>query len=189
MAASPDENIPVFVYRFDWDEEPSLLGADLSRLLGAAHMIEVPFVFADETVGTDFSLIFNRKNAPGREALSGSMASYWAEFAYTGSPQKGRDGKQPEWGHWRSRKPEGGRFVILDTPQDGGIRMSEGVLSITEVKKRLLADDGFVSQEAHCRAYAALFGDADGFFSDRSLWDASEYANLGREGCRLDIQN
>ena len=27
----------VFSYRFDWDEEPSFLGMDFSKLLGSAH--------------------------------------------------------------------------------------------------------------------------------------------------------
>src|SRR5262249_46158037 len=33
----------VYTYRFDWDEEPSKLGTDLSVLLGAAHAMEIPF--------------------------------------------------------------------------------------------------------------------------------------------------
>jgi hypothetical protein len=36
---------------------------------------------------------------------------------------------------------------------------------------------------------AALFGDADGFFTDRSLWDASVYDPLGREACRQVSRN
>ena len=41
----------VFVYRFDWDEEPKLLGADLQPMLGAAHGFEIPFVFGHLDLG------------------------------------------------------------------------------------------------------------------------------------------
>src|SRR5262249_6412711 len=44
-ALSRSQREPVFVYRFDWDEEPTLLGTDLSQMLGAAHAFEIPFVF------------------------------------------------------------------------------------------------------------------------------------------------
>jgi carboxylesterase type B len=43
---------PVFVYRFDWDEEPNLFFlADLGRLVGAAHGFEIPFVFGHWDLG------------------------------------------------------------------------------------------------------------------------------------------
>ncbi len=41
----------VFVYRFDWDEEPTILGADLPIMLGAAHGFEIPFVFGHFDLG------------------------------------------------------------------------------------------------------------------------------------------
>ncbi len=47
LAATQSE--PVFVYRFDWDEEPTMLGADLSRMLGAAHAFEIP---SSSAIGT-----------------------------------------------------------------------------------------------------------------------------------------
>ena len=34
----------VYAYRFDWDEQPSILGMDFSFLLGAGHGLEIPFV-------------------------------------------------------------------------------------------------------------------------------------------------
>ena len=43
----------VFVYRFDWDEEPSLLGIDAARYVGAAHGFEIPFVFGHWDLGGD----------------------------------------------------------------------------------------------------------------------------------------
>ena len=34
----------VFAYRFDWDEEPTLLGSDLGVVIGASHGMEIAFV-------------------------------------------------------------------------------------------------------------------------------------------------
>ena len=40
-ALSASQREPVFVYRFDWDEEPTILGTDLPQMLGAAHGFEI----------------------------------------------------------------------------------------------------------------------------------------------------
>ena len=37
-------NPNVFAYRFDWDEEPSQYGFDLSIALGAAHALELSLI-------------------------------------------------------------------------------------------------------------------------------------------------
>ena len=34
----------VFAYRFDWDEQGKLLWMDFSKIFGAAHAMEIPFV-------------------------------------------------------------------------------------------------------------------------------------------------
>ena len=116
---------PVYVYRFDWDEEPFYLGADLELLLGAAHGVELPFVFGqfqfDEE--TAARLLFNEENAPGRRFVSDSMMSYWAEFAYRGAPGQGRARALPQWKAW-SLNPNEKRFMVFDTPESGGVRMS-----------------------------------------------------------------
>ena len=112
---------PVYVYRFDWDEEPFYLGADLELLLGAAHGVELPFVFGqfqfDEE--TAARLLFDEENAPGRRFVSDAMMSYWAEFAYRGKPGQGRARALPLWEPWAGGK----RFMVFDTPESGGVRM------------------------------------------------------------------
>ena len=42
----------VFAYRFDWDELPEFFGVELSKLLGAAHGFEIPFVFGNFDLGS-----------------------------------------------------------------------------------------------------------------------------------------
>src|SRR4030095_10292400 len=70
----------VYVYRFDWDEEPTFLGTDLSRMLGAAHGLEGPLVFGHFDLGREASRLFTAGNEPGRRELSDAMMSYWAQF-------------------------------------------------------------------------------------------------------------
>ena len=41
----------VWAYRFDWDEQPSVLWLDLAKLLGACHALEVPFMMASLDLG------------------------------------------------------------------------------------------------------------------------------------------
>ena len=80
----------VFVYRFDWDEEPTILGADLSKMLGASHGFEIPFVFGHFDLGRAGNKIFTQENQAGRTALSNAMMSYWAAFARSGDPGAAR---------------------------------------------------------------------------------------------------
>jgi len=181
---SQSQDKPVFAYRFDWDEEPTLLGADLSFLLGAAHMLEIPFVFGEEQAGSDFSRIFNEDNAAGRASLSSSMTSYWAEFAYTGSPGRGREHKLPKWKSWGEAGQNHGATLIFDTPEDKGIRMSTDITPMEAIKTRLVADTAISDQKLLCGLYVRLFGDENQFLSDPSLWNDQEYENLGKEGCR-----
>jgi para-nitrobenzyl esterase len=167
----------VYAYRFDWDEEPSIFGMDMSAFLGAAHGVEIPFVFENFASGFLARYVNSDENLPGREALAHSMSSYWAEFAYSGAPRKGRDGEQPEWLPWGDSQAEGGKFIIFDTPSDGGIRMSSDTIGLEDVRDRLLAETGLRNQEEHCEIYAIGLADSE-------LWDDEEYASLGREGCR-----
>jgi para-nitrobenzyl esterase len=166
----------VYAYRFDWDEEPSILGMDLSVLLGAAHGLEIPFVFGGVDSGFLGAYIASDGNYPGRKALSDVMSSYWAEFAYSGSPGRGRDGDALEWLPWDKGSPDGVKFIIFDTAADGGIRMASSTTRLRDLNERLLAETGFASQEKHCEIYVKLFEYSD-------LWDDRDYADLGREGC------
>jgi len=125
----------VFVYRFDWDEEPSLLWFDLGQLLGASHGFEIPFVFGHFDLGQDTGKLFDEDNLAGRVALSDAMMSYWAQFAYVGDPGTGRSGDLPRWTAWSSATG-GDTMLVLDTPAGGSVRMSPEF----ETRERLIAD-------------------------------------------------
>jgi len=169
----------VWAYRFDWDEEPVILGVDISFLLGAAHALEIPFAFHDIyafVVPSMASMAYNDENLSGRMELAGSMSSYWAEFAYNGDPGNGRSGTEVAWTEWNSAAPENDKFIIFDTSADAGIRMSSDMITLESLYADLLAETGFTTQEQHCGMYVRLFEGTD-------LWDDDDYLNLGAEGC------
>jgi para-nitrobenzyl esterase len=165
----------VFVYRFDWDEEPSLLGIDLGRFLGAAHGFEIPFVFGHWDIGAQGNVIFGASNQTGRETLSGQMMSYWANFARTGDPGRGRDGELPVWNAWDGRQGAH-KYLILDTEAGGGVRMGSEPVTVESVLASVDADPRLTTQRERCFVYRELarWGGASG---------RQRYPSSGREGC------
>ena len=105
----------VWVYRFDWDEEPTILWSDLSQLLGAAHGFEIPFVFGRWDLGERGNIVWSRDNESGREELARRMMAWWANFARSGDPGPASGGLR-----WESWDPDRPRFLVLDTEADGG---------------------------------------------------------------------
>jgi para-nitrobenzyl esterase len=149
----------VFAYRFDWDEEPHLLWLDMSELLGAAHGMEIPFVFGRlRFFGLGWP-IFDGDNAETDMALSRAMTSYWSAFAADGDPGRGREGTLPRWAPWT---PGDGGLVVLDTEAGGGIRMEKGTVSREDVIERIARDNRFAHHGERCRIYEGFVerGDA-----------------------------
>ena len=139
-AALAAAGTPVYAYRWDWRDEGRRFGVvDASRLLGAAHGLEIPFVFGafDGAPGHEF--LFTADNLAGRVALSSAMMSYWAEFAAHGRPGRGRDGTQVEWPAWGGTGPPA--YLVFDTAARGGIRVGrepssrEAVLALMEARE------------------------------------------------------
>ncbi len=167
----------VFVYRFDWHEEPHVMGADLSSMLGAAHGFEIPFVFGHWDLGRQANVIFSEDNEPGRLALSKQMMSYWAEFAYHGAPGRGRDGQQPQWSAWDNGEPNDPKFIILDTPADGGVRVtSSGTQTASGVLADVDTDPRLPTQRDKCMIFHDLVNRSRTF-------TRKDYPTAGKSGC------
>jgi para-nitrobenzyl esterase len=166
-------NTNVYAYRFDWDEEPSQAGFDLSVALGAAHGLEIAFAFDEFDGGLGVSYIYPNDDA--QFALADSMTSYWSEFAYSGDPGRGREGKQPEWLAWGAN---GKRSIILDSPADQGIFMDDEEVTLQSIKAALAEDSGFPDGADKCRIYARNFRGDD--------FVQSEYAALDPACGELD---
>ena len=166
----------VYVYRFDWHEEPKILWSDLSVLLGAAHAFEIPFVFGHFDLGREGNIIFSAKNEPGRKALSATMMSYWAQFAYTGDPASGRNGELLRWTAWDNSSAAAGKFMVFDTPANGGVRMSSEVVTKASVVAEIEADPRMPTQRDKCERFRDLALHS-GYFTEE------DYATAGSRGC------
>jgi para-nitrobenzyl esterase len=170
-------NPNVFVYRFDWRDEPTVLGADLSVILGAAHAFEIPFVFGHFNLGREGNRIFTQENEPGRIALASQMMSYWAQFAYTGAPSRGRDGKLPEWTPWDDSSATSPRFLVFDAPSAGAPHMSADGVTLASVLAAVDADPRLPTQRDKCM-----------IFHDLATWSVNrftkkDYPKAGQKGC------
>lgn len=171
-------NHDVFAYRFDWDEEADTWLIDLSALIGAAHGLEVAFVFGDFDGGMPIAQLFPEASFPARDKLSAAMMSYWAQFAYSGNPGRGRQGDLPQWQAWSPK--DGYTSLLLDTENDAGIKMLNSVTLPTDIKARLLSDSELSSQHLKCKIYAQLFLMS---FQESHLWDEQEYQSFDDGSC------
>jgi para-nitrobenzyl esterase len=155
----------VFVYRFDWDDEPSLLGIDLGEILGASHGFEIPFVFGHWDLGKQGNVVFTPENRAAREALAASMMSYWAAFARDGDPGRGARGDQAAWSAWDGR--EGAhKYLLLDTPDGGGVRMGSEPVTQESVVAAVAADPRLAAPRQRCWVYRELALWSRGFGKD-----------------------
>jgi len=163
----------VWVYRFDWDEEPESFVGNMQLLLGAAHAIEVPFLFGSFEYGSITNMVFTDENEPGRRTLSRAMMSYWAQFADTGNPGRGRANDLPPWKAWSEARQDAPRFMILDTPQDGGLRMENVATTRSRVAAELAEDGIFSTRDERCELmrFAELTNGVE--------WNRQHYARVG----------
>jgi para-nitrobenzyl esterase len=166
----------IYTYRFDWDDLMSNWLVDMKTLLGAAHGFDLGMI-----TGESMDLIArfggaSKDNAEGRQRLATVMQSYWAEFAYSGAPGRGRDGKLPAW---PSHEEGGGVSMIFDTEDDGGIRTEAAAITIADVQQRL-ATDATLQQGERCALYRIVFG---GLFANSLDWEPEAYTHLGKGGC------
>jgi para-nitrobenzyl esterase len=157
----------VFAYRFDWHDEPTILGADLSRMVGAAHGMEVSFVFGHFDVGPLSSWIYDERSAPSRGQLSAAMMRYWTTFARTGSPNGGTS-DLPTW----ATAPQ---FMVLDVPVSS-LHMSNAVENPARIIADVDADARLPSQREKCAVFLAMTAMGEGLTQ-------ADYPHVGAHGC------
>src|SRR5262249_45487531 len=76
------------------------------------------------------------------------------QFAKTGAPGRGPDGTLPEWKPWSDDGPQADRFMVLDSPAGGGLRMSAEALTVEGLTARLEHEPAFdAAPRERCRAY------------------------------------
>ena len=164
---------PVYTYRFDFDDMSTAV-LDLPLLIGAGHGMEFPFVFGSHDKWP-FSWLFS--NSEQRSELSQSMMNYWGAFARTGDPGNGGEAGQPRWTRWQAT---GDHIMLLDTDNDGGVRMSNQPMRVQDIKQRLFADSAF-SMEERCTRYSQLF--LNGYMG-ADAYNQAEHQSLCESGGR-----
>ncbi len=155
---------PAFAYRWEWDEEGTRMGfIDLSRLLGAAHGLEIPFVFGHFDIGPQSSFLFADDSLEGRSVLSDAMMSYWANFARSGDPGRGSDGKLPLWSAWSSTAG-GSKMMLLDSAAGGGLRMSPQEVTRASLLQDMAQEP--ISDDERCALFRNTFRWDDDAWAD-----------------------
>lgn len=146
-------NAQVWTYRFDWDEAGSVAFTDLGQMLGAAHSMEIPFVFGHFVLlGRFDQFAFTKENAPGRLALSDQMMGYWTRFAATGDPS-GADA--PAWTRFTTAEGQP-NTMVFDTAKDGGVRMIADRETQPKLVAELFADATLGADARRCAVFAAM---------------------------------
>jgi para-nitrobenzyl esterase len=119
----------VWTYRFDWDGEADTWGKAWSKLLGAAHGLEVHFLSGNFD---DAALPFEFADPPSRDALSQRMMKQWATFAAQGHPLS-------DWVPARSQPVVGSSVMSFNAPKDV-IQTSENLGTSESILRGWLAN-------------------------------------------------
>lgn len=168
---------PVFAYRWDWDEQGRAYGLlDVSKLIGAAHAMEIPFVFGHFDLGPQSDLLFNAANESGRIALSTKMMAYWAEFARHGDPGNGGRQDLPRWSAWPTDAQPGPRLMVFASPGKGDVRMQDVFVSRDLVLQQMQAEN--LRTEQRCALFRATFRNR------RDEWADAAWRRYAESGCR-----
>jgi para-nitrobenzyl esterase len=164
----------VWAYRFDWDEEPSIFGMDMAKLIGAGHAVEMLFVFGLTDLGFANRFVFD--DQPSAERLSKQMRSYWANFAHTFRPGMGQEDDLPEWKPWGEGEFES-KYMIFDSDRDGGLAMGSDRIDQSFVLDRAAKDPRLLSDEERCGVFR-------NFVQWSEALSVAAYAEIGNGVCR-----
>ena len=156
----------VYAYRFDWDDVGATPDRDWPQIMGAAHGLEIPFVFGNFRMGFFADELFDESNNEGRIELSASIRSYWTQFARTGNPGRGRNGTLPRWELWN-----GEQKLVFDAKPEAGIRMESAAIDIRTVHLNLWADQ-YLTDDEKC-----------GIYKDMTMYPAYPVDDLKARGC------
>ena len=140
----------VWTYRFDWDEAPALPFVRPDLLLGAAHAMEMAFVFRDVAGELDIFKVNTPFNRSGRGQVATAMGDAWTSFAREGVPQL------PNGVAWpRRTRQQPHDSLLIDSERDGGLRTAPARQNIEDLKRELL--ESTLPAAARCRIYARTF--------------------------------
>jgi para-nitrobenzyl esterase len=128
-------------------------------------------VFGHFGVGRLTKRLFPAESEASRAALSGQMMSWWTEFARTGRPGRGRDGRLAEWTPWDDA-PEAPRVMLLRTTAQGGPAMSPAREDRASILADVPRDPRLATPKARCLVWRQLV--AGQRLADRQFYDGLE---------------
>ena len=142
----------VWTYRFDWDEAPAVPFVRPDILLGAAHAMEMPFVFRDSRGEFDIFKVNTPFNRAGRQQLAQAMGGAWTSFARDGLPTL------PGAMRWQRRGPqESADSLVFDTERDGGLHPATLRNTLQALKSELMEGRGELPEALRARIFARVF--------------------------------
>ena len=106
VASSLAKSAPVFFYQFDDREPPAPSGGLPGFRIGAAHSLELPYLWPSFANGNSLAAEFT----PAQRELSRQMVAYWGAFTKSGSPN---EAGLPGWPAYAPRAAGGGRLMSL----------------------------------------------------------------------------
>ena len=112
-------------------------------MAGAAHALEILFLFPaafDSFIIKNFVI---KDSYDGAKKLSDQMMSYWAQFAYSGDPGKGRSNDLPQWKAWSDKE----KYMILDSEEDQGLLMVNDEVTVNSIFNDLSSDQRLSEDE------------------------------------------
>ena len=169
---------PVFVYRYDWDEQdwtPSVRIVNGST--AAMHGTQVPLLFGSPSVELD---------GPTRasfDALSDATMSYWSQFAHDGEPGRGLEDRLPRWPQWQMVNGAAPTYLVLDSATGGGIRPESSRVTVQSVLEEIRLDPRMPDLAARCRLHFEMANFAFGANHRMGRVAIADYASIEDGQC------
>ena len=182
------EDASVYLYRFDWNHFGVVNDVDLKELIGAAHAVELLFLFPKALDNLFVQYALTDESEDDAKALSASMRAYWGAFAHSGVPSP-VDSSLAEWPPFTIDAP---RSLQFDGALGAGITIHEGELVLQSLLEDLASNEA-IDDGTRCEIFTrATFGDGNAlpeqatttfYRTACSEFDRSEY--IERELSRL----
>ena len=130
---------------------------DLADLLGAAHAVELMFLFPAALENFIVKWALSSEALADAKSLSAKMRDYWASFALSGAPSA-TSSNGLVWPAFTKSQPAS---IHLDGAMGSGVVIHSGALTLDDVLGELASDDA-ITADARCRIFTrATFGDGN----------------------------
>ncbi len=173
-------NKDIYAYRYDWDNLRDFFIGDFSKIIGAAHALEIPMISGDFSLAEEFAWIIYPRS-PSRRFVSKNMMNFWTEFAKNGAPGKSSNGI-----FWSKYNPEIDKNIIhIDEKRN--LRIDSLDLSMQKLVNEILSSE-IIDNEERC----ILLYETTNYIGDNSFDDFVRDINFSctrEEALRISKKN